>query len=463
MQNQPIHKKMVLLAIGIASFLPPFMISAINIALPAIQSEFAINAVMLGWVVTSYLLSTAVFLLPAGKIGDIFGRKRLYMIGVTIFSLSSVLIGFMPSIASLIVMRIIQGFGAAIAMTTSVAIISSVFPVHQRGSALGINVAAVYVGLALGPTLGGLLTAAMGWRSIFFIMGPLGLAAVILIRTFITGEWADAHGQSLDIFSCIIYGAAIISLTYGFTQLPDVLGIILLMGGLAGIILFARRQMAIPFPVFEVGLFKSNRVFAFSNIAALINYGASAGSGFLLSLYLQYITGLSVQLAGLVLVSQPVIMAILSPVAGRLSDKYQPSLIASAGMTFTALGLFMLVFLTNTTPVSYIIAALMVMGVGFSLFGSPNTNAIMSSIMPQYYGIASGAVSTMRLLGQNFSLATTTLIISLVVGKAQITPETYDAFLRSVNITFIVFSLLCASGIYFSYARGNLKNRKSPN
>lgn len=456
--DQTISKKFVLLAIGIASFLPPFMISATNIALPSIQNEFGVNAVTLGWIATSYLLSTAVFLLPSGKIGDIFGRKRLYIIGIAVFSAASLAIGFMPSVTGVIGMRVIQGIGAAVAMTTSVAIITSVFPTHERGSALGINVAAVYIGLALGPTIGGLLIASVGWRSIFFVSAPLGLLAIMLAQKNIKGEWADARGQSLDLPGSVIYALAIIAVTYGFTRLPEFMGIIFLLAGISGLYLFVKRQLTIEFPVFEVRLFKNNRVFAFSNIAALINYGATAGTGFLMSLYLQYILGMSAQSAGLVLVSQPIIMATLSPVAGRLSDKYEPSLIASTGMSLTTLGLFLLIFLNETTSVPYIIAALVIMGMGFALFGSPNTNAIMSSVTPRYYGVASGSVSTMRLLGQNFSLATATLVITLFVGKNEISAATYNAFLNSINTAFTVFAILCAAGIYFSYSRGNLRS-----
>jgi EmrB/QacA subfamily drug resistance transporter len=456
--EKSMSKKSVLIAIAIASFLPPFMISAANIALPAIQQEFHIDAVILSWIVTSYLLSSAIFLVPSGKIADIWGRKRLFIIGIIDFTLSSLLIAFVPSVTWLIILRAIQGVGGAILTTTGVAILTSVIPLHQRGMALGINVSMIYIGLAAGPTIGGLLTSSIGWRSIFYLSVPIGLLAMLLTLLYIKGEWADAKGETLDVPGSLIYACTIIAITYGFTQLAQISGICCLLAAGGGLYVFVKRQLAVEFPVFNVRLFQNNRVFSFSNIAALINYGATAGISFLMSLYLQYIKGMSPEAAGLLLIVQPIIMAVLAPVAGRLSDKKEPALIASIGMALTTLGLLMLVFLGNNTPIPYIIGALAVLGSGFALFGSPNTNAIMSSVAPQYYGIASGSVATMRLLGQNISLAMATLMITLFVGKTQISPATYDAFLKSATTTFGIFALLCAVGIYFSYSRGKLRS-----
>ncbi len=451
-----LSKNQVLLTIAIASFLTPFMLSATNIALPSIQRDFAANAVMLSWIATSYLLSTAVFLMPAGKIADIYGRKKLFIIGILVFTLASLLSAFVPTIDWLILMRIFQGLGGSIVMTTAVAILTSVYPPQERGKALGVNVSMVYIGLASGPTLGGLLTAHLGWRSIFYMSAPLGLITLLLTLYSLKGEWADAREEKLDIKGSLIYALSVIAITYGLTLLPAASGILYLLIGMLGGVAFVKSQLTAKYPVFNVRLFKNNRVFAFSNIAALINYGATAGVTFLLSLYLQYIKGMPPQTAGLVLIVQPIIQAILSPVAGNLSDKIEPRLISSLGMASTSLGLFLLIFLHSETPLPYIITALIVLGIGFALFGSPNTNAIMGSVSRQYYGIASGSVSTMRLLGQNFSMALATLMITLYIGRAQISPATYELFLNSSHITFSIFTLLCLVGIYFSYSRGKL-------
>ncbi len=455
MQNN-LSKNQVLLTIAIASFLTPFMLSATNIALPAIQRDFTANAVMLSWIATSFLLSTAVFLVPAGKIADIYGRKKLFMAGIIIFTLASLLSAFVPSIEWLILMRIFQGLGGSITMTTAVAILTSVYPPQERGQALGVNVSMVYIGLACGPTLGGLLTAHLGWRSIFFMAVPLGIIIIMLTLCYLKGEWADAREEKLDITGSLIYAFSVIALTYGLTLLPASSGILYLFLGMLGAAAFVKSQLSAKYPVFNVRLFKNNRVFAFSNIAALINYGATAGVTFLLSLYLQYIKGMPPQTAGLVLIVQPIVQALLSPAAGKLSDKIEPGLIASLGMASTSLGLFLLIFLHTQTPIPYIISALVVLGIGFALFGSPNTNAVMGSVSRQYYGIASGSVSTMRLLGQNFSMALATLMITLYMGKAAISPATYEHFLASSHVSFSIFTLLCIAGIYFSYSRGKM-------
>lgn len=449
-------QKIVVIIVTIGSFLPPFMISALNIALPSIQGEFNANAVLLNWVATSYLLATAVFAVPAGKAADIYGRNKIYKWGFIIFTLVSILSGLVPSIELLIAMRVLQGIGAAMIMTTGIALLTSVYPPQQRGKVLGVTVSAVYIGLSLGPFIGGFLTQALGWRSVFFIIAPLGLTVVILTLKYLKLEWAGAKDEKLDLPGSLIFAVALVTLIYGFTLLPEVSGIILMLCGIPGFIIFIRRQLVVPYPVFEVRLFKNNRVFAFSSIAALINYAGTSALTFLLSLYLQYIKAMTPQQAGLVLIIQPIIMATLSPYAGKLSDRSEPALISSTGMACTALGLFLLSFLHEDTPLFFIFIALIIVGSGFALFTSPNTNAIMSSVDKKNYGIASAAVSIMRLIGQMLSMAIATLIISLLVGQNQIVPEYYSLFLRSVNTTFLIFTCLCLVGIFFSYHRGNL-------
>jgi len=194
-----------------------------------------------------------------------------------------------------------------------------------------------------------------------------------------------------------------------------------------------------------------------SNLAALINYSATFAVGFLLSLYLQYVKGFNAQNAGLILIAQPVIMAALSPVAGRLSDKFEPRVLATAGMAFTTTGLILLIFLSQNTSLNYIFLALIILGLGFGLFSSPNTNAIMSSVEKKYYGVASGMVGTMRLIGQMLSLGVVLLLFSLYIGQVQITPEYHLLFLKSTKTAFTIFAILCFCGIFASLSRGKLR------
>jgi EmrB/QacA subfamily drug resistance transporter len=442
---------------SLSSFITPFMISSINIALPVIGKEFDADAVVLSWVATSYLLAAAVSLVPLGKLADIYGRKRIYLIGMVLFTLTSLLSAVATSAPMLIVFRIFQGAGSAMVFATGIAILSSVYPVEERGKVLGIAVAAVYSGLSCGPFFGGFITHHLSWRSLFLINIPFGVVIVLLILFKLKGEWKGAAGQKFDLTGAIIYGTAIFAFMYGVSILPSTLSIILILTGVVGLFAFVRWELVVESPVFEVNLFVTNRTYAFSCLAALINYSATFAVGFLLSLYLQYIKGLSPQAAGMVLVSTPVIMAVFSPLAGRLSDRIEPRVISSLGMGLTAVGLVLLIGLKDNTHLAFLIASLMILGFGFALFSSPNMNAIMSSVDKRFYGIASASVGTMRLLGQMLSMGIVTLIFALFIGRAQITPQSYAMLIKSVRVAFIVFSCFCAAGIFFSLYRGRLR------
>lgn len=441
----------------LGSFLTPFMGSSITIALPSIGSELAMDAISLGWVATAYLLAAAMFLVPFGRIADIYGRKRIFTYGILTYTVASMLSAIAPSAAVLIASRVLQGIGGAMIFSTGVAILTSVFPAEERGKALGINVAAVYLGLSLGPFLGGLLTEHFGWRSIFVLNVPLGLIIIAFIFWKLKGEWAEAKGEKFDITGSVIYSLMLIAIMYGFTLLPGMSGVWLILIGAVGVVAFVKWEMKVESPVLNIGLFRNNTVFALSNLAALINYSATFAVAFLLSLYLQYIKGLSPQSAGLILVAAPVVQAIFSPLAGRLSDRIEPRIVASAGMGLTVISLVLLTFLGEKTSLGFIVASLVVLGFGFALFSSPNTNAVMSSVEKRFYGVASGTLATMRQIGMTFSMGMAMLLFTLYIGRVQITPEYYSLFLRSVNVAFIIFAALCFAGTFASLARGKIR------
>ena len=441
----------------LSSFMGPFMISSVNVALPAIQQEFAADAVALSWVATALLLAVAVFLIPMGKIGDIYGRRKVFTWGLAVYTLASLLGAFSVSMSMLIAVRVLQGFGAAMFVTTGMAILTSVFPPQRRGRAIGFYVAAVYIGLSVGPFAGGLLTQYVGWRSVFAVVVPFGIASVWVTLRFLKGEWADARGEKLDVTGSLLYAAAVFLLVYGASLLPRPLALYLIVTGAVTLAVFVRFELHTPQPVFEVRLFSGNRLFAFSSLAALINYAATFAITFLLSLYLQYIKGLDPRTAGTILVAQPVMMAVFSPMAGRWSDRIEPRMIASAGMTLTAVGLLLFALLGSATSTVYIVATLLMLGFGFALFSSPNMNAIMGSVDKRFFGIASGTVAAMRLLGQMTSMAIAMVVFAVFIGREQITPANYGLFLKSVKASFSIFAALCAVGIFFSFARGELR------
>jgi EmrB/QacA subfamily drug resistance transporter len=443
----------------LTSFMGPFLISSVNVALPTIQAELGLTAVELSWIATSYLLAVAVGLVPAGKIGDIHGRKKVFATGLAVNALGCFLAAFVSSAEALIALRFVQGLGASMFVTTGMAILSSIFPPQRRGRVIGIYVSAVYVGLAVGPFAGGFLTDYLGWRAIFACIVPFSLLCLALTMIFLKEEWRGEPGQRLDLLGCTLYAIAILSLVYGATVLPSLKGAVLGVGGLAVLAIFLRQQRTAKYPVFEVSLFLANRNFTFSSIAALLNYSATFSVTFLISLYLQYIKGMSPPAAGTLLIAQPVMMALVSPLAGRLADRIDPRYLASAGMTSTVIGVLVFSRLTPETPLWLIVANLVFLGTGFALFSSPNMNAIMGSVEKRHYGLASGTASTMRLLGQMLSMAVATVVLAMLVGHRAIEPAVYDQFLESVHLVFLISASLCSIGVYFSWFRGKISPR----
>jgi EmrB/QacA subfamily drug resistance transporter len=452
-----INKQAALIVATLTSFLTPFMSSSVNIALPSIGTEFGMHAVTLSWITTSYLLAAAMFLVPMGRVADISGRKRILRYGIILDLVSSLMLAFSSNEIQFLCLRVLQGIGGAMIFGNAVAILTSVYPVGERGKALGINVAAVYTGLSLGPFIGGFLTQHLGWRFIFVSYIPLELVIIFYTLWRLKGEWAECQGEKFDLTGSVIYGISLVAVMYGVSVMPNMAALWLMLFGALGIFGFARWEMRVKSPVFDVKLFLGNVVFTFSNLAALVNYSATYAVAFLLSLYLQYTKGLTPEKAGIILVSQPLMQAIFSPLAGRLSDKIEPRIVASAGMTITVIGLVLLVFINTATSITFLIFSLVLLGFGFALFSSPNTNAVMSSVEKKFFGIASATLATMRLTGQMLSMGIAMLVFALYIGRAQITPQNYPAFLTSAKTAFVIFAVLCFGGIFASLSRGKVR------
>jgi len=452
------EKKIILLVASLASFLVPYTGSSITVALPAMASQFNADAVTLGWITSAYIVSAALFIVPFGRLADIYGRKKIFLLGVAIFSIASLASALASSAEILIAARFIQGIGGAMIFATSVAIVTQVYGQGERGWALGITIATVYAGLSIGPFLGGILTDHFGWPAIFLINVPIGLMTIALTLQGVKHEWADAADERFDLAGALVYGIMLFSGIFGMLLLPDPYALSWLFVAVctAGIFVWWERRCTSP--LFNLTIFSDNRTFVFSNIAAMINYGATFAVAVLLSLYLQYIQGFSAETAGFILVAQPVIQTLFSPVAGKLSDRIEPRIVATIGMAITTIGLSFFIFLTPTTPLFAIVIALMVLGFGYALFSSPNTNAIMSSVDPRYLGIASGMNATMRSLGQVLSMAIAMFCFSVFIGTVTITPEVFPELMTSVTISFLIFTCLCILGVGTSYVRGTIHN-----
>ncbi|MCX8023564.1 MAG: MFS transporter, partial [Syntrophorhabdaceae bacterium] len=253
-----------------------------------------------------------------------------------------------------------------------------------------------------------------------------------------------------------IYCLTLLFIIYGASHLPSLFSIAIIIIGIIGIFIFVYHEMRVKNPVLNIALFKNNRPFVFSNVAALIHYSASFATGFLLSFYLQFIKGFSAQSAGFVLVCQPIMMALISPLAGKASDRIEARIVASSGMALTGIGLIMLVFLKADTDLIYIITSQIIIGSGFGLFSSPNTNAVMASVGGKFYGVASSLISTMRLLGQVFNLSIVMLVFNLVIGKVGIGPSNLPQLLQAIKISFAISGGLCSIGVYTSLSRGKI-------
>jgi EmrB/QacA subfamily drug resistance transporter len=433
------------------------MVSSVNIALPTMGRDLSMGAIALSWVTTAYLLCSTVFLIPFGKIADSHGRKAVFSLGMTIVTLSALLSALAQSGMLLIATRILHGVGAAMIFGTSMAMLTAVFPPEKRGRILGINVSFTYLGLMIGPTIGGFLTHHYGWRSLFWAIIPFGCIILVIVKTSIKQEWVQKEEGRFDFAGSMLYGASITLVLIGFSRLTSLWGLLAtLLGAIAGAAFFAVELRA-ELPIIPITLFRNNRVFAFSNIAALINYGATYAVGFLMSLFLQYVKGLPPHKAGAIMLAQPLVMMVFSPLAGLLSDHVEPRIPASSGMGCIAIGLLLLASLNTDATMLRIILTLMLLGFGFALFSSPNTNAVMGSVDRSRYGIASATVGTMRLLGQVFSMGFTMLLISIMIGESNITPDRYPRFLKVMHLSCVLFAGLSVVGVAVSLVRGKMR------
>ena len=459
MENK-VSKGVALFVTSVASFVTPFLGSSVNIALPVISKEFSMDALLVTWVTTAYYLSAAVFTVPFGRLADIKGRKKIFLTGITIYTVSALIATFATSGIMLISLRALQGFGSAMVFGTAIAILTSVFPPEERGKALGVNVTSTYVGLSLGPYVGGSLTQIFGWRSVFAVNVPLGLVLILLIIFKLRAEWAEAKGDPFDIPGTVFYGLSLVLTMYGVSSLPDIKATLFILLGVSAFAFFIFWEGRVKSPVLNISLFKENHAFTFSNLAALVNYSATHGVTFLMSLYLQNVKGFAPSTAGLILLTWPLTQAVLSPVTGRFSDRVQPKYVASAGMGLTLVSLVFFALITEETAVALIVANLIFLGFGLALFLAPNSNAIMGSVERKFYGVASGTLGTMRLTGQITSMGIIMLTFALFLGKVKITPEQNALFLKSARAAFGVFGGLSFLGVFASLKGGRGRKRK---
>lgn len=446
----------------ITSFIGSFAGSALNLAVPSIGEELSIGAISVSWIINGFVLAVAAFAVPFGRLADLIDRRRILNLGILTFALSSGLTVFVHSFFLLIGLRVIQGVGSAMIFGTNQALLISLFPPERRGRMLGLSVAAVYSGLTAGPVLGGILNDQFGWRSIFLVTALAALAAWLVSLRFIPRKPLQLKGldhRSLDLPGGILYIMTITSLIFGLSMITRlaVARYLLLLSPLC-FVLFVRHERRSASPIIQIELFRRDRIYMLSNLAALLNYGATFAVGYLLSIYLQVVRGFDASLSGFILISQPLIMAVLSPLTGRLSDRISPYKLASLGMAFCAAGLVALGFIRPDYPLFLLVVVLVLIGIGFALFSSPNTNAVMSRVPPKDYGVASSVLATMRTIGQSSGLATISFIFAIRVGNIPLHSVPTGMLISAMSLAFLIFSAVCAVGILCSMSRKSQDN-----
>ncbi|MDR3600467.1 MAG: MFS transporter [Desulfosporosinus sp.] len=453
-ENDEKAVRMTLIIAILTSFAGTFAASAINLAIPAVSAEFRSGSELTGWIITGFLLGNVVFSVPFGRIADLTGRRRVLAAGMAIFAATSLASVFAVSTWVLIILRIVQGLGGAMFSSTNIAIMLDAYPPQKRGKALGLAIASAYIGLSLGAPIGGALNNYLGWRSIFIVMTLLSVISLIMVLLKLPDDSRKAVGESFDVPGNLMYIAASTLVLSGISMWVSHhwTGALILAGLLIGVV-FVRNEQKSETPVLDITLLASNKNYAFSNIATFLNYAFVAGLTYYLSIYLQLVLGLNSMISGAIMMSQPLFQAIISPYAGKLSDRVSPFKVAAAGMAICAVGLFGFCFISANTSLAYVIVVLIVIGTGFGVFSSPNSNAIMSCVGPKDFSAANSFQTTMRNLGQAVSLCIVTSIMTAHIGDTALADAPVSGLVLSMRTGFIIFTVLSTIGVFFSMPR----------
>lgn len=447
-------QKTTIFVVITTAFISSFTGSALNLAIPDMGRYFHVGAGSVGWLVTAYMLTSAALSVPLGCIADRTGRKRILVLGILLFSFSSAAAALGISMWMLILLRILQGIGGAMIFSTNTAVLISAFPEKIRGKVLGYSIASTYAGLSAGPAAGGFLDYHFGWRSIFALTAVIGLAVLITAWRRLPEDLPEKKESYYDAAGSLLYAGMVVFIMYGLSELgKGWFPAAVMLAGIGFGFFFVRRELHIHHPVVQIRMFIKNPAYSLSNLAALIQYGAVFASGYLMSIYLQTVLGFSSQAAGLILIIQPVFMAVLSPYAGRLSDRISPFRLAALGMAVCAAGLLIFAFADLDTSLWMILTPLALTGAGTALFSSPNTNAVMTCVEKKDYGVASSMLATMRSIGHTSSMVLVTAIVGYYVGSQTLTDAPPQVLIRAMHTVFFFLAGICAAGILLSLNR----------
>ena len=422
MQDSHRGRWLVLTTVGIGTFMSALDGSVVNTLLPVLSHELNTSIAGIEWVTTIYLLVISGLLLSVGRAGDLFGHKRLFLAGFALFVAGSALCGLAHSAHMLVALRVIQALGAAMLMATSPAILTQSFPANQRGRALGAQGTFTYLGLTVGPSLGGWLAQAFGWRSVFYINVPVGIGAIALALRSIADDHVTEAEERFDFGGATLFTAGLVALMIALNQGHDwgwtsLLTLSVLFGALVLLGVFIRVEQERPAPMLDLSLFRS-RTFSASATSALLNYACVYAVTFVLPFLLIQGRGLGTARAGLVLTTQPIVMAIVAPASGALSDRIGSRGLATAGMLLLSAGLVALGFLVAHGSLGEIAAALALVGLGIGIFVSPNNSALMGAAPRNRQGIASGVLATARNVGMVLGVGFAAAIFTTVATHA---------------------------------------------
>ncbi len=448
----------------------PFDATIVNLALPAMGASLGVSVSGLIWIPTVYLVAIASLETALGRLADVKGKRRLLVSALATFVAGSLIASLSMNIAQLILARIIQGIGAAGMDSAGNALIADSFPLQRRGRAFGINQMVVYLGITSGPLAGGVLVQTLGWRSIFYINIPIGIVAIALSLLFIKEESLSQKvvEQRFDILGSASLAAFLTTLLAIFNESQlnlstlgnEILEAACVLSFLAFVFIEAKVAKA---PLLDLSLFTHNRLFAAGISTSLMNYLTVYGTFFVLSIYLQSILGYSPVNAGLILLSQAVMMMVSSPIAGFLSERISARVLSSLGMGLKSVAFFFLASLNVNSPTEYIVVSLLVIGIGHGFFSSPNVGSVISSVGADRFGLASGALGTIRTSGQSIGIA---LLGSVAASRlpagalllnnssAVISGALASEFTAGLSIAFYIASGICAIGVFTSLMRG---------
>lgn len=433
--------------------------SIVNIALPTLTKVFQTDLYRTKWVVIIYLLVITCLLLPFGRISDQYGRKRVFQWGFLIFTLGSLLCGLSPSLEPLLAARALQGLGAAMLMANGPAVITASFPGNERGKALGTLAMVVSAGLISGPSIGGLLITHLGWKSIFLVNIPVGLAGIFLVQRFVPTDlipksrqrfdWAGAILQMILLLCVIVlFDPPVISVSGSVPfALPRAIMVLVTFMFAA---LFIKVESDARAPIFDLSLLQ-NRTFWTANLASLLNFIAYSAVSVLMPFFLEEVLHLSTDKAGLLMTAIPLTIFVVAPVSGRLSDRLGTQELSFAGTLVGAIGLFIMagafgLGIHENTGRAGVILGLCAMGLGTGLFQSPNNNAIMGSVPPNKLGVASALLATVRNLGL---VAGTGLATGIFSWRQRVTGD----FISALHFTFFVAGVVALGAMGASLGR----------